>query len=220
MKIACISASNVEMARGRSASTRACELVEEIARRLHPADLEVTILPLLDYELKACRMCGKCLELGECYRDEAFNQLYHEILKADAVFLVCPHYAPIPSKVMVITEKLEEMAYLNWCANPNYLSPLKDKPVGIIAHGGQQEQALPYYKAALLDPLAGAFGSVQMRVIGINEKWPNGMAFGITNLWKPDDSVFVTIEHDWEGVKARIEPLVAKMLEAVENRLD
>ncbi len=213
MKILCISASNVERAKEHSASTRACELVVEIAQVLRPGEIEAQVAPLLDYDMKPCRMCGKCLELGECARDAAFNQIYRQMIDSEAVFLVCPHYAPIPSKVMIITEKLEEMAYLNWCADPNYQFPLKDKPIGIIAHGGQTEAALPYYKKAILDPLAGAFGSVGMRVIGVDEKWNNGITFGVRNLWKPDDSVFVNIEHDWETVRKSIMPLVKEVIQ-------
>ncbi len=198
MRLLLISGSNVELAREHSASVRACELAVEIANKLRPGQVEATILPLLDYEMKSCRMCGRCLQLGECALDEEFNKVYRQMRAAEAVFLVCPHYAPIPSKVMILTEKLEEMAYLNWCANPDYAMPVKGKPIGLIVHGGQTEQALPYYKTSLLDPLAGAFGSLQMNVIGASASWPNGLAFGIQKLWKPDDSIFVTIEHNWE----------------------
>jgi len=95
-----------------------------------------------------------------------------------------------------------------------YHTPLHGKPIGIIAHGGQSEGALPYYKTALLDPLANAFASVQMRVIGTGEHWPNGVAFGIQNLTMPD-SIFVTIEHDWQIIRQRIQPLVENVIAAI-----
>ncbi len=46
MQIICISASNVESARENSASTRTCELIQELAQA--ECDAQVTILPLID----------------------------------------------------------------------------------------------------------------------------------------------------------------------------
>ena len=129
--------------------------------------------------------------------------------------MVCPHYAPIPSKVMILLEKLEEMAYLKYCQDNTFRTPLHGKPIGIIAHGGQTEEALPYYKTALLDPLASAFASVGMRVIGASEQWPNGITFGIQSLKMPSDSIFVTIEHDWQVIRQRIQPLVENVIAAI-----
>ena len=74
MQIICISASNVELAREHSASTRACEVIRELVQA--ECDAQVNILPLIDYELTPCRMCGKCLAAGKCIRDNAFNQIY------------------------------------------------------------------------------------------------------------------------------------------------
>lgn len=135
MQIICISASNVEPAREHSASTRACELIRELAQA--ECDAQVDILPLIDYELTPCRMCSKCLAAGNCIRDNAFNQIYARLAEADAVFVVCPHYAPLPSKLMMLLEKLEEICYLNWCQNQQYQTIVYRKPIGLVAHGGQ-----------------------------------------------------------------------------------
>ena len=215
MKITCISASNVEMARRNSASTRVCEMIGDILLEEKGIEADVQIIPLLDYDLTPCRMCGDCYETGRCIRDEAFNHIYRELTFSDGIFIVCPHYAPIPSKLMMILEKLEEMVYLNWCANPNYHFTLHKKPVGIIAHGRQTKEALPYYKTALLDPIAMALGSVQMEVLGVDEQWPNGVAFGVTSISQREDSIFVTIEHDWEDVRQRVTPLVENVTSVI-----
>ena len=74
MQIICISVSNVEPAREYSVSTRACEVIRELAQA--ECDAQVDVLPLIDYELTPCRMCGKCLAAGNCIRDNAFNQIY------------------------------------------------------------------------------------------------------------------------------------------------
>jgi len=214
MKIVCLSASNISPGRQHSASTHTCELIRDQLTELQPSN-EVEILPLIDYALKPCQMCGECLPTLRCSQDEAFNRVHDKLQSADAVFLVCPHYAPIPSKVMILLEKLEEMAYLKYCQDNTSLTPLHGKPIGIIAHGGQTEEALPYYKTALLDPLANAFTSIQMRVIGAGTQWPNGVTFGIQSLILPPSSIFVTIEHDWQAIHQRIQPLVENVIAAI-----
>ena len=213
MQIICISASNVEPAREHSASTRACELIRELAQA--ECDAQVDILPLIDYELTPCRMCGKCLEVGKCVRDNAFNQIYARLAEADAIFVVCPHYAPLPSKLMMLLEKLEEICYLNWCQNQQYQTIVYRKPIGLVAHGGQPMDAASYYKTALLDPLALAFSSIQMRVASAGEMWPNGVAFGVQKLSLPPGEIFVRIEHDWDDIRGRLTPLVKNVLAQV-----
>jgi len=216
VRIVCLSASNIEVNRTHSASTHACALVREILdEQSRDLQAEVEIVPLLDYELRPCRMCGKCFDTGQCARDPAFNQVLAKMTAADGLFLVCPHYAPIPSKVMILLEKLEEMAFLKSCADQNFHSSLFGKPMGIIAHGGQPEAALPYYKTALLEPLANAFRAVQVKVIGMNEQWPDGAAFGIKSITMPQDSLFVQIEHDWKAIRSQITPLVLNVAKAI-----
>lgn len=211
MKFTCISASNVENPRQVSASTHTCELARDILLEEGRKDIEVDILRLLDYEPSPCRMCGRCFVDGKCARDPEFNLIFDRLRSADAILLVCPHYSPIPSKLAMVLEKFEEMVYLNACANPDYHTPLYGKPVAIIAHGGQKEQALPYYRRALLEPLAGALASIQMRVVGLGGEAENGVVFGIKDLSAQTDSVFVRIDHDWDAIRRRIRPLVLKL---------
>ena len=213
MKYTCISAANIEPARANSASTHTCELIRDLLVA-QDAGAQVTILPLIDYELRPCRMCGQCLTGGFCTRDEAFNAVYRAMRAADAVFLVCPHYAPLPSKVMILMEKLEEIAFLNYCADANCRLPLYRKPVGIVAHGGRIEDAaaLAYYRTALLEPLATDLESVQMRVIGAGEEAPRGVVFGIKTLSMRPGSIFVDITQDWEAVRQRLVPLVTNVV--------
>lgn len=213
-KVVCLSASNIEINRAHSASTHTCELVREILMKKRD-DLQVEIVALLDFEMKPCRMCGKCFETGRCARDEAFNQVMDKMASADALFLVCPHYAPFPSKVMILLEKLEEIVFLNSCANPDFHYAWYKKPMGIIAHGGQAESALPYYKDALLTPLASSFRAVQADVIGAGADWPDGAVFGIQSIDLPKDSIFVNIQHDWDVIRQRITPLVLNVAEAI-----
>ena len=216
MRVACISAANIEVARDHSASLRACELVRDLLGEECP-DAAVEIVPLIDYEMKSCRMCGQCLATQRCARDDAFNQVFEKMIAADGIFVVVPHYAPLPSKLMILFEKMEEIAFLNWSANGNYRFPLYQKPAGVIGHGGQPatEAVLAYYQRSLVEPVSMALSSVSMRVIGAGAKQPTGVSFGIRSITKRDDSIFVDIQHDWDEVRQRIAPLVHHMAAAL-----
>lgn len=210
MKIICVSASNVELAREVSASTKTCEMSRELILTEHSAQVE--ILWLIDYEMNPCRMCVNCLETGKCVRDDAFNHIHKNLAEADAVFMVCPDYAPLPSKVMMLLEKMEEICYINWCQDQKYQTVVFEKPIELVAHGGQPTKAASYYETALLDPLALSFSSIQMKVVGARELSPNGVAYGVRNFGLIPDSIFVEIEHDWEDIRSRLTPLVKNVL--------
>ena len=215
-KITCISASNIVGAKANSASTRTCLLIKDKIQHIAKVKTDIEIIRLIDYGLVPCQMCGKCFNDLACVNDEGFNQIHAKMAASDAIFLVCPHYAPIPSKVMVLLEKLEEMVFLRTTNNPDYRFTLFNKPIGIIVHGGQTEEALPYYKEYLLELIANAMSSIQMRVIGAGDNWKKGVAFGIQNITKPQGTIFVSIEHDWKLIEDRITPLVENVLNTLE----
>jgi hypothetical protein len=216
MKITCISAANIEVARSSSASVRTCEMISDLALAANTA-AQTEIVPLIDYEMKPCRMCGQCFETERCARDTAFNRVFESMIRADAIFFVVPHYAPLPSKLMILTEKMQEIAFLHWCANSNYHFPLANKPIGIIGHGGQPTtpETTAYYEKMLVEPVAAALGSTSMQVIRPPEGSSNGVAFGIRSINRRPDSIFVDIQHDWEDIQQRISPLVQSVLAAV-----
>lgn len=208
MNYLCISTSNIEPFRCHSASTRVCQLISEIIGDR----AQTETLALIDYELNPCRMCAACRDTDLCVRDPAFNRVYQKMQSADGIFIIVPHYAPFPSKLMMLCEKLQEMAFLNSCRNPQYHTLLFAKPLGIIAHGGQEEKALRYYQEALVIPIANALTGVQMKVVGAGEEWPQGVAFGIESLRMPEGAVFCEIRHNWDSIRQRITPLVDNML--------
>ena len=218
MKITCISAANVEGARHNSASVHTCELIREQIVDEFPG-AEVEIVPLIDYEMKPCRMCGQCQSTQRCVRDEAFNRVFEKLTGAEGIFVVVPHYAPLPSKMMILFEKMQEIAFLNWVVDQNYSFPLAGKPAGIIGHGGQEtsDQVLEYYQKMLVNPVTVALGGCGLNIIGAGEDLPRGVTFGIRSLQRRPNTAFVDIEHDWADVKARIAPLVHNVAQAVQD---
>ncbi|MGE5654627.1 MAG: flavodoxin family protein [Bacillota bacterium] len=212
MRGTCISASNVIGKKNDSASTKACQMIAEMVREKHGDQVETDIIPLINYDLRSCQMCGECVGRGHCVYDDGFNEILDRMSQADALFFVVPHYAPIPSKLIILFEKMEEIIYLHYLNDKSYVFPLRRKPAGVVGHGGMPEQYVKHYKTALVDPVASTVRSCGMEVIGVDDEWPTGVAFSITDLRKPDNAIFPIIEHDWAKVRQQIEPLVEKVM--------
>lgn len=216
MKILCVSASNVLRKKAESASTRACEIVRELIAQTGQNAIEVEVISLVDYDVKPCIMCGECLASGVCNYDPSFNAIYSQFQEAEGIFVVCPHYAPIPSKLIMVLEKIEEICYLAYCSKSEFA--LKGKAVALIGHGGGTGQEIEdYYRQALLRPLAQAFLACGMDVVGPGETQPKGIVFGVTGIQQRENTVLPDMVHDWDEIRNRMEPLVQVMMERLGN---
>lgn len=96
MNVICISASNILSSQRESTSYKIClEVVKTLAQK----NIICEILDLRDYNVSPCIGCGKCFDSKRCCKDNDFNKFYNKLIKADCVFIVSPHYAPIPAKL-------------------------------------------------------------------------------------------------------------------------
>lgn len=162
MKIACISASNTNLAEGESTSIMVCNRIKDIIHTKIQDDIEVEVIALKDYDIKPCILCGACYKNGLCIYDEEFNRLMKILETVQGMFLVVPHYSPIPSKLLMIFEKVNEITYAGWINNQSYQSPFHNIRVGIIGHGGmvENESNLKYYHDYLITPVANTLKSL------------------------------------------------------------
>jgi hypothetical protein len=149
--------------------------------------------------------------------DEQFNEIYARLLSADGVFVVAAHYAPIPSKLAMLLEKVEQLAFLPRFRDESQHSPLYKRPVGIIGHCGNADEAsLKYYKGPVLETIANALSwPVEMSIVGAGEDWPHGIMFPVGRVSKDENSVFPQQEYNWQDVQRRIEPLVKGVLQRI-----
>ncbi len=217
MRIACISASNTILAEGKSTSITVCNMIKKIIHNEVSEDILVDVIPLKDYDLKICILCGSCITNGNCIYDEEFNQLLRTLEDVQGIFFVVPHYSPIPAKLMTIFEKINEITYTGWINDPEYQSKFYNKPVGIIGHGGmvENEDNLKYYHDNLVTPVANALKSLSFHVVKLNDNFPNGVTFGLkddTCLIKTENSIFPDIIQDWPMIEERIKPLVINVI--------
>jgi len=220
MKVICISASNIKKAGKKSTSLIACQTIEKIIKnRLKRDAVQVEIIKLVDVELKPCTGCGQCFEKSKCTVDDDFNNIYSKIVESDAVFIVSPHYTPIPAKLSILLEKMEQPVFLHWFQDNSYRSKIYKKPVGIIAHGGGTEEwMLQSYKEMVLDTIANALHTIMMDVVGVDEKWSNGVVFPVKEVRKDKDSIFPVQLYDWADIENRSTPLVEKVIAKAEKR--
>ena len=219
MRIVCISASNTVAKGDKSASVMVCGKIKEIILREKP-ETTVEILPLQDYALVPCTLCGACCNTGKCPFDMAFNRVFTAIEQADGIFFVVPHYSPIPSKLMILFEKINEIVYANWLVRPEYRCAFRGTPVGVVGHGGMvgTEENLKYYHDHLVAPVANTLRSLSFQVTGVSDEYKSGAVFGLHDencLAKAEHSVFPDIVQDWPTIVKSIEPLVQNVLGAV-----
>ncbi len=211
--VVCISGSNIEHAKKDGTSLKVCKLIEAILNEETPNNTAVQIIPLVEYELKPCIGCGKCYQHDQCAHDGAFNRVYGALRSADALFIVAAHYAPIPAKLSMLLEKVEQIAFLGRFNQESYRSPLFGKPVGIIGHGGGTGEIHRLYRTSVIDNIWNALSyPVEMNVIGVDDEQPRGITFPVKQVRKSQESVFPVQEYDWIDIRARLTPLVLNVI--------
>ncbi|MBD5505155.1 MAG: flavodoxin family protein [Lachnospiraceae bacterium] len=209
--VLCISASNIIHSNLNSVSKIFCDKIAEI---LMEKNIECETIDLRDYSLLPCIGCGNCFDSRRCCRDTDFNKIYNKLVKANAVFFISPHYAPIPAKLCMMLEKMEEITFLHWWKDNAYQSEVYGMPAGIISHGGGSDWALNSYKAMVNDTIANALDTIQCKVIPYNDEWNTGISLPVHNVIEKDD-IFPVQEYDWSAISQKIEEYVKTVIKAM-----
>jgi hypothetical protein len=216
--IVCLSASNIKHAGKNSTSLKICELIKEMVQRKNDEEIIVEVVSLVEKELIPCIGCGRCFNEDKCVLDEEFNSIYEKLIKAEALFMVSAHYAPIPSKLAMLLEKMEQLAFLKRFNNESYRSPLYRKPVGIIGHGGGTEEIIRYYKGPVIDSICNALSyPIEMNIVSGNNEQIKGVLLPVRNVKKVEYSIFPLQEYDWNDIENRLNPLVKNILKEIER---
>ena len=183
LQILCISASN--NFRPGVAETYSYQICKAVLNEVHNhmPDMKSEIIELKNFTLNPCRDCMGCLENRRCVTDDAFNYIYEKIIACDVLFIVTPHYAPIPAKLCMLLEKMEEITFYRWEKDTSYKSEVYGIKTAVIAHGGGSgnETAEPGgvsqkdYKAIVNDPIANALYTIQLKLMPFNNEWNTGI---------------------------------------------
>lgn len=223
MKILCISASNTKNMGHNSTSTRVCGLISDIIRKEYDNTSDIDIIQLSEYNLLTCNLCGSCSTTNRCIYDTSFNDLLDKLSKADCIFWIVPHYSPIPAKLIMIFEKINEISYAAWLKNPEYRTPFYNKITAVIGHGGMVEnpEVLKYYHDKLIAPVADTLTSLSFRIIPANDQFSKGIAFGLANencFNNSEENIFPDIVQDFELIRERVKPLIKNVMAAFSSK--
>ena len=77
---------------------------------------------MADININSCTSCYKCADEGKCIIDDDFSQVFRRLISADCIFIISPVYAPIPSRLCALFERLTSLLFstgiINTSANP------------------------------------------------------------------------------------------------------
>ncbi len=118
-----------------------------------------------------------------------------------------PHYAPIPAKLSMLLEKMEQITFLHWWKDNTYKSELYGLYTGIISHGGGAQWALKSYKAMVNDTIANALDTIQCKIIPYNKEWNTGISLPVKNVAE-EESIFPIQTYDWDEIENDIKNYV------------
>lgn len=208
MKVLCISASNILHSKENSISQIVCSKISEI---LSEKKILCETVDLRGFRLQPCIGCGKCFERKRRCNDTDFNTIYKKMIESDAIFFVSPHYAPIPAKLSMILEKMEEITFLHWWKDNEYKSELYGIPTGIVSHGGASEWALKSYKAMVNDTIANALDTIQCKTVPYNSEWNTGISLPVHRVLEKD-GFFSIQKYDWNLITQKLKDYIEFVL--------
>ena len=175
LKILCISASNRTDTAGTN-SYRKCKAVLDEAEK-YISDMQSEIIELQNYSLNPCTACSGCLYSKRCAIDDVFNQIYEKIIVCDILFIVSPHYAPIPAKLCMLLEKMGQVVSIRSSKDKSYQGETYGIKTALITHGATavNEAARKKKKRIINDPIANALHDPQLKLIPFNDEWDTGI---------------------------------------------
>lgn len=212
MKAICISASNILQSKDQSISLQICKRISEILNESH---ILCEIIDLRKITLFPCIGCGKCFDNRRCCNDEGFNEIYDKLAQSNIVFFISPHYAPIPAKLSMLLEKMEEITFLHWWKDNTYKSELYALPAGIISHGGGADWALKSYKAMVNDTIANALDTIQFKIIPYDTEWDTGISLPVYKVLE-QESIFPIQEYDRKNINQKLNEYVKMCIQVLD----
>jgi hypothetical protein len=188
-------------------SSQSLVTAREVAKG-HPG---AEVVDLRDFDLRPCTMCEACMppegEAGLCPRDPDFAALAAKVRASPDIVFVVPHYAGLPSKLVILLEKLEEQGWLAHCAGRKLGSAWER--AWIVAHGGQTGDCAAAYQSGVVAPLAAVLRAMGIKVG--NDGLAEPLAFGVKEYFGDRDpgSLCYRKEDDLDGRRAVVARLVA-----------
>jgi len=175
LKILCISASN-RIDATETNSYLKCKAVLDEAKK-HISDMQSEIIELQNHSLNPCTACSKCKNSKRCATGDSFNQVYEKIIACDVLFIVSPHYAPIPAKLSMLMEKMDQVVSIRSSKDKSYRSESYGITTAIISHGATAVSLDAQKKKSkiLNDPIAVGLHGSQLMLMPFDDEWKTGI---------------------------------------------
>ena len=175
LKVLCISASN-RIDSTETNSYQKCRIVLEEAKK-HIPDMQSEVIELQNHVLSPCINCSKCSSGKCCAIDDDFNHIYEKIINCDVLFIVSPHYAPIPAKLVMLMERMGQIVWFRRSKDKSYQGETYGIKTALITHGttAVDEEAQKRKKSILNDPIAVGLHASQLTVIPFDDEWNTGI---------------------------------------------
>jgi multimeric flavodoxin WrbA len=96
---------------------------------------------LADHKIEGCTSCHRCKDAGNCIlppsQIDCFQELFHKMVLSDAIFIITPVYAGIPSRLTALFERLTSVLYDTGMMNTDQ-NPLLNKKAAIFSYCSTQ----------------------------------------------------------------------------------
>jgi multimeric flavodoxin WrbA len=140
-------------------------------KEVEPA-AETKIVELAGLKIEPCiAVCGPAGTCGKepfkCILKDDLQMVFNEMKLADGILIASPRYFIVPSKLQALIERLYCVNYMTRSKNPSILSPLINKPFGILTTSSSDA----YSAIPLQEHLEKFLLWLQMKPVTI-KKWP------------------------------------------------
>jgi multimeric flavodoxin WrbA len=140
-------------------------------KEVEPA-AETKIVELAGLKIEPCiAVCGPAGTCGKepfkCILKDDLQMVFDEMKLANGILIASPRYFIVPSKLQALIERLYCVNYMTRSENPSILSPLIDKPFGILTTSYSDA----YSAIPLQEHLEKFLLWLQMKPVTI-KKWP------------------------------------------------
>lgn len=112
---------------------------KEIADALLQLNLahEINFIKMAELCIQGCTSCYECAKSKKCILDDDFEEVYNQLKDADAIFIIVPVYAMIPSRLTALFERFTSLLFATGLMNTDG-NPLLNKPTAIFSYCSNQ----------------------------------------------------------------------------------
>lgn len=109
----------------------------ESAMRKYNEYFNFDFIHLADNRIESCTSCHCCGKVGHCVlspnENDKFQEIFDKMIAADAIFIISPVYASVPSRLTALFERLTSVLFDTGRINTDN-NPLLNKKTAIFSY--------------------------------------------------------------------------------------